>query len=1115
MPIHRRTVPMLFFALILLALLAVSVPLPASAQSPTPGNSGLLGAAAALQATCLNAPGVRLSYHRATGQVRFIGTQPGRSLAQPFALPPSASPEAAARAYLSRCGTLFGLQDQAAQLRLERSRSIDRGRAQVRFQQVHKGIPVFGGELITELETSGRIIDIAGELAPQLTIDTRATVTAAEAQQTAVAATAREYQLQPQDLTASQAELWIYDPRLVGPDVGPAALVWRMEVTPKQLAPIRELVLVNAQRGNVELSFNQVDTAKNRITYDMKNGTTPLPGTQVCTEANANCTNGADPHADYAHQYAGDTYDFYFNNLNRDSIDGAGMTIKSSVHYGSNYQNAFWNGQQMVYGDAQDYPKGDDVVGHELTHGVTQYTSNLFYYYQSGAINESLSDVFGEFVDLTNGRGTDDAAHKWLMGEDIEPGATGAIRSMKDPTLFGDPDKMSSPNYYSGTCGNAYSFCDNGGVHINSGVNNKAAYLMTDGDTFNGRTVAGLGIPKVARIYYEVETNFLTSGSDYADLYDALYQACLNLVGTSGIVAGDCDQVRNATDAVEMNKQPVAGYNPEAPVCDAGVPNNLFFDDLESGAGKWTFGALQGTSRWQLGSLYGDYAHSGAGFLYADDYPAAVSDSFAAMKTGVTLPANAFMHFAHAFGFDDGGPGKYYDGGVLEYSANGGAWTDAGSLIINNKYRGTINSNSSNPLSGRSGFVADSHGYISTRLDLSSLAGQTVRFRWRMGLDSSYFDWGWWLDDVRIYTCHVGPGAFGKVAPASDAAAQPSNPTLRWNPSDGATGYEYCYDDSNNNNCDSSWQSAGTNTSADLSGLSPNVTYFWQVRANDPTGSVEADTGRWWAFTTGPLIDDDEPQVQLNTWLGVADANASGGAYRTSKAANSTASFTFSGTAVTWLTLKGPDQGKAEMLIDGVSKRTVDNYKLAPAKYQAKWPITGLSAGSHTLTIKVLGQRNPASTGANIVVDGFVVGTTTTEESSPKATFNTWVGKTGAKASGGSYRLSGAANAAVTFKFSGTSVTWLTAKGPAYGKAKVLIDNVQVGPIFDLYNPTALWQQQMPFGGLSDGPHTLKIVVLGQKRAASTGTGVVVDAFTGALTVSAPSAADAAAATDE
>ena len=105
------------------------------------------------------------------------------------------------------------------------------------------------------------------------------------------------------------------------------------------------------------------------------------------------------------------------------------------------YENAFWDGAQMVYGDG--FATADDVVGHELTHGVTEFSSHLFYYQQSGAINESMSDVFGEYIDLVNGAGTDTPAVRWLMGEDI-PGF-GAIRDMENPPAFGDPDRMLSP----------------------------------------------------------------------------------------------------------------------------------------------------------------------------------------------------------------------------------------------------------------------------------------------------------------------------------------------------------------------------------------------------------------------------------------------------------------------------------------------------------------------------------------------------------------------------------------------------------------------------------------------------------------------------------------------
>src|SRR5688500_11242490 len=160
------------------------------------------------------------------------------------------------------------------------------------------------------------------------------------------------------------------------------------------------------------------------------------------------------------------------------------MIVISSVHYGSSYDNANWNGEQMIYGDAYGFPLADDVVAHELTHGVTEHESNLFYYYQSGAINESFSDLWGEFYDQTNGQGKDASGVRWLMGEDVS--GLGALRNMRNPPAFGDPATMSSPNYYEGED-------HSGGVHSHSGVNNKAVYLMVDGGSFHGRTITALG----------------------------------------------------------------------------------------------------------------------------------------------------------------------------------------------------------------------------------------------------------------------------------------------------------------------------------------------------------------------------------------------------------------------------------------------------------------------------------------------------------------------------------------------------------------------------------------------------------------------------------------------
>ncbi len=716
-------------------------------QGPSPTDADLIG-----QLQQETGGQVRISYHAGTGKVRFIGTDLERPIARPVGVAAEATPEQAARQFLASYGQLFGLRDPAEELAVMRERAADQGRSFVRFQQTHRGIPVLGGELIVQMDEAKNVISANGEVLPDLELNVVPTVGAEAARQRALALVAKSYGLRVDELTTTEPELWIYNPVLLG-GPGPRlnTLVWRMDVEAVELLPIRELVLVDAHRGIVALHFNQIDTAKNRIIYDHNNTVLPLPGiTPVCTEGS--CPGSGNDY-NYAYDYAGDTYDFYNTYHSRDSIDNAGMTLISTVRYCPDsshcpYANAFWNSSQMVYGDG--YASADDVVGHEMTHGVTEHESHLFYYMQSGAINEAFSDIWGEFIDQTNGAGNDSVSVKWLMGEDLSGGAS---RNMKNPPAFSDPDKMSSAYYY---CGES----DSGGVHTNSGVANKVAYLMVDGDTFNGKTVTGLGITKVAKIFYEVQTNLFTSASDYNDLYDGLIQACVNL----GYSSSDCQEVKDAVDATEMNQQPTSCAATEAPICTSGSPTNLFYDDLENiASGNWITGTLSGGNLWyypQNPNPYSPdfdatYATSGQYNFFGDDPgTASASDSYIAMTSDVALPAGSwpYLHFNHSYAFAD-----YYatvqSGGVVEYSTDGGSsWADANSLFINNGYNATIGE-SSNPLNGREAFGHESNGYISSRLSLLSLAGQNVRFRFRIGSNTSNWGRGWYIDDIRVYTC--------------------------------------------------------------------------------------------------------------------------------------------------------------------------------------------------------------------------------------------------------------------------------------------------------------------------------------------------------------------------
>ena len=213
------------------------------------------------------------------------------------------------------------------------------------------------------------------------------------------------------------------------------------------------------------------------------------------------------------------TWNFYFDLFKRNSVDNAGMAMIHSVHYRKNYNNAIWNGRQMLYGDGDkkifdSFTKDIDIIGHELTHGVTQYTANLNYENQAGALNESISDVFGIMI-KQRALGLDVKNSDWLIGENVMMGKQYALRSLKAPgTAYlnhpkwgNDPqpasmkDYIHLPNTDEG---------DYGGVHFNSGIPNHAFYIAA----FN---IGGFAWEKAGVIWYAALTSELKPDSDFAN----------------------------------------------------------------------------------------------------------------------------------------------------------------------------------------------------------------------------------------------------------------------------------------------------------------------------------------------------------------------------------------------------------------------------------------------------------------------------------------------------------------------------------------------------------------------------------------------------------------------
>jgi len=305
---------------------------------------------------------------------------------------------------------------------------------------------------------------------------------------------------------------------------------------------LRELALntmlasahIRAQRDIIAMLPNRTSVGEKRRTIFDAQHLEPDPPQGVLVRA-----EGAPPSRDAsvneAYDGLGDTYDFYKQVFQRNSIDGAGMRLEAFVHYGQSFNNAFWNGEVMVFGDGDqdlfgNFTKSLDVIGHELTHGVTENTAGLVYHKQPGALNESMSDVFGSLVKQWK-NGQDAASADWLIGPEVfTPGLEGdALRSMKAPgtaydneILGKDPQPATMdhfqqlPDTRSG---------DNGGVHINSGIPNHAFYLTAV-------NIGGNAWDAPGHIWYETLTKNTGPNAKFRDFADATVDVAGRLYGT-------------------------------------------------------------------------------------------------------------------------------------------------------------------------------------------------------------------------------------------------------------------------------------------------------------------------------------------------------------------------------------------------------------------------------------------------------------------------------------------------------------------------------------------------------------------------------------------------------
>lgn len=485
-----------------------------------------------------------------------------------------------AKQFLSTHAGAFGITSPNTTFYTQGSHVIE-GRGLARLGQQYGDLQVFGATVFAQTDGAGGVISITSDimrdasLLDQGYVSLQPKLTAAQA-----IAQAIDYMksIKPQyTYAAYRHKLVVFDPNVVG-DGGNVALAWAIILNCVQELG-SEMVVIDAHTGALLLNHSRVPDAMVRRVYDAGN-TTNDPGALIRDE-------GSGPSliedVNMAYDYLGDTYNFYLTRHTRDSFDNMGSDLSVTVRYCDSafdcpMQNAFFYpaNRRMYFGQGFAV---DDVVAHEYTHGVTHFSSQLAYYSESGAINESFSDVWGEYVDLTNNSGNDSPAVRWLIGEDL---SIGAIRSMKNPPFYGDPEIYHGPNWF-------YGPEDNQGVHFNSGVGNKLCYLLTDGSSFNGYTVSGIGIDKAAAVFYRVQAVLMPPSGPY-DEYNETYigyqqygqllvQAAMDLQTAGQLTPAEAAQPRLAGRAVEILQFPGQPLRNFRALTSAGSPDVVLLWD--------------------------------------------------------------------------------------------------------------------------------------------------------------------------------------------------------------------------------------------------------------------------------------------------------------------------------------------------------------------------------------------------------------------------------------------------------------------------------------------------------------------------------------------------------
>ena len=627
--------------------------------------------------------------------------------------------------------------------------------AHTRVRQKVGGVPVWESEAIVHLTPQGEVSSVTDELKESVAVNTQPNFSA----QSAINLAARPNGIIKGMREKANADLWIY--RAADRD----HLVYRVRIddSSNQKTPSMPVIFIDAQTGEKVFQYDNLQTGSGSSLYSgtvtlntsstggtyyledltRKQGTFNMNSTgNESTGAGGTASRYTDADDVWnttiqragvdAHYGAAKTFDYYQAVHGRNGIDGnygpgstaaaanSGVSLLASrVHFGSSgrYNNAFWNGTNMSYGDGDGTNFTPlttlDICGHEMTHGVTERTAGLNYSNESGALNEATSDIMGSMVELRADGGVV-SGDTWKIGEDAyTPGTAGdALRRMDNPNAVGDPDHYSLR--YTGSA-------DNGGVHTNSSIVNHAYYLMAAGGTnrVSGVTVASVGTSAMEKIWYRALTTYFTSSTNFAAARTATINASNDLYGAG---SAQSNTVTNGWCAVGVGACASSGTPTPTPTPGGGGSELLTNGGFETSASPWV-----GSGTGYFYTANGSYPHGGTGYIYFGVNNSVTGQAY----QQVSIPSNA--------------------AGTLTFWLNVTS-SETGTTAYDNLYvevrntSGTLLSTLATYSNANKGTAG---AYSQKSFNLSAYKGQTVRIQFRSTTDSSVTT-SFRVDDVSL-----------------------------------------------------------------------------------------------------------------------------------------------------------------------------------------------------------------------------------------------------------------------------------------------------------------------------------------------------------------------------